>query len=245
MYPIMVFAVVCASRALAASWWRCPECNPPGPSPWERREWRRAAGEIRPLTGVRGVAASVVMLYHYFLDNHDFSVRIGRQYLAVDLFFVLSGFVMALSYGHLFGGRVSPATYGGFLIKRLWVGFYPLLVVVTAVALVKYLLDFSGSARLAYPGLAARSRGRPPDGPGLGIGLHQHAGCDVVDQHGVLRLSDLSAAHLRFHEPEGLPLCPAGRRQRPGHPALRHPLTAREGPSTSRAATACFPSSAA
>ena len=115
----------------------------------------KGAGEIRPLTGVRGVAASVVMLYHYFLDNHDFSMRIGRGYLAVDLFFVLSGFVMALSYGHLFGGRVSPATYGGFLIKRL-ARVYPLLVVVTAVALVKYLLDFSGSARLAYPGYGPR-----------------------------------------------------------------------------------------
>jgi peptidoglycan/LPS O-acetylase OafA/YrhL len=108
-------------------------------------------GEIRPLTGLRGVAASVVMLYHFFLDNHDVSMPIGRGYLAVDLFFVLSGFVMALSYGPLFAGRLTSDIYRGFLGRRI-ARVYPLLFVVTAVALVKYLLDFSGGARLAYAG---------------------------------------------------------------------------------------------
>jgi peptidoglycan/LPS O-acetylase OafA/YrhL len=63
--------------------------------------------EIKPLTGLRGVAATVVMLYHFFYSDLAHASFFGRGYLAVDLSFVLSGFVMALSYGHLFAGRVS------------------------------------------------------------------------------------------------------------------------------------------
>src|SRR5947209_6333252 len=62
--------------------------------------------EIKTLTGLRGVAATVVMLYHFSYSEQMNSFLIGRGYLAVDLFFVLSGFVMALSYGHLFAGRI-------------------------------------------------------------------------------------------------------------------------------------------
>src|SRR5438067_248646 len=58
---------------------------------------------------------------------------------------------MALSYGHLFGRRVSLGIYGYFLRKRL-ARVYPLLAFVTAAALVQYMVDFSGNTRRSYAG---------------------------------------------------------------------------------------------
>ncbi len=56
---------------------------------------------FKALTGVRGAAAVLVMLYHYLvfqhLDDGRFS-PFGPGYLAVDLFFILSGFLMAMNY---------------------------------------------------------------------------------------------------------------------------------------------------
>jgi peptidoglycan/LPS O-acetylase OafA/YrhL len=49
------------------------------------------------LDGLRGVAAVAVMVYHYTLSNQLY--WLGGAWVAVDLFFILSGFVIAHSYG--------------------------------------------------------------------------------------------------------------------------------------------------
>jgi peptidoglycan/LPS O-acetylase OafA/YrhL len=90
-------------------------------------------GEIRALTGLRGVAACYVMLYHYL--SHAAHAGIVKTfawhgYLAVDLFFVLSGFVMALTYAKNFVRACSGNAFAGFLYKRLG-RVYPLYAVVT------------------------------------------------------------------------------------------------------------------
>jgi peptidoglycan/LPS O-acetylase OafA/YrhL len=81
--------------------------------------------EIRPLTSVRGVAALWVFLYHLaialpksprFLTG---AVLLGRGYLAVDLFFVLSGFVLALTYREMFQRSALATAYPDFLIRRI------------------------------------------------------------------------------------------------------------------------------
>lgn len=89
--------------------------------------------EIRALTGVRGVAASLVAIYH-FSPTKEMApgvVRnlIGRGYLWVDLFFVLSGFVIALNYGHLFASGFTRRAFATFLVRRV-ARIYPLYVVV-------------------------------------------------------------------------------------------------------------------
>ncbi len=90
--------------------------------------------EIKALTGIRGVAACMVVFYHYFQDSSGLGpvhALIRHSYISVDLFFVLSGFVMALTYAPSFASGFSAAAYMRFLGKRLG-RVYPLYAVVTA-----------------------------------------------------------------------------------------------------------------
>ena len=54
-------------------------------------------GRFDVLDGLRGVAALIVMICHY--TQHNGLVLLGGAWVAVDLFFILSGFVIAHSYG--------------------------------------------------------------------------------------------------------------------------------------------------
>src|SRR5271155_5124721 len=59
------------------------------------------ARRISSLDGMRGIAAIAVMMFHFnifFLPQARLPF-LGRAYLSVDLFFLLSGFVMAHVYG--------------------------------------------------------------------------------------------------------------------------------------------------
>jgi peptidoglycan/LPS O-acetylase OafA/YrhL len=81
--------------------------------------------EIRALTSLRGVAAMWVFLFHFDAERPFFphgwreGLAIGRGYIAVDLFFVLSGFVMALTYRQSFLTRPFAAAYLDFLLRRV------------------------------------------------------------------------------------------------------------------------------
>jgi peptidoglycan/LPS O-acetylase OafA/YrhL len=89
--------------------------------------------EIRALTGLRGTAACFVMLYHYSAGRILYGPArpiLLHGYLAVDLFFVLSGFVMALNYGSAFARGFSSRAFLVFLHKRFG-RVYPLYIVVT------------------------------------------------------------------------------------------------------------------
>ncbi len=77
--------------------------------------------------GLRGIAALLVVFHHLYLREHldipYVNTLAMRGYLAVDLFFVLSGFVMALSYGAWFTGQWRLREYAEFLkrrVARLW-----------------------------------------------------------------------------------------------------------------------------
>ena len=93
--------------------------------------------EILALTSLRGVAALGVVIFHFrdqfgsAIDLDKYTVFFSRGYLLVDFFFVLSGFVIALSYTHFFAGGFSANKYGVFLAKRLG-RIYPLHIVVLA-----------------------------------------------------------------------------------------------------------------
>ena len=96
--------------------------------------------EIRALTGLRGVAAFYVMLYHFHIYEylpdigHDF---FKHGYLCVDLFFVLSGFVMAKTYEKLFAHGFTGKNYKTFLGRR-FARVFPLYLLLTLVAVLYY-----------------------------------------------------------------------------------------------------------
>jgi peptidoglycan/LPS O-acetylase OafA/YrhL len=90
--------------------------------------------EIVSLTGLRGIAAAWVFFFHCYafalqLDPHlqdAFGLLGAAGYMGVDIFFVLSGFVLALNYADS-AAHSSPSRYGGFLWKRL-ARIYPIHV---------------------------------------------------------------------------------------------------------------------
>ncbi len=94
--------------------------------------------EVRSLTGIRGVAALFVVVYHYVsLKSLPGSSFLDHGYIAVDLFFVLSGFVMAMTYGERFEAGYTPAIHFNFLLLRLG-RTYPLYISVTVFCLIVF-----------------------------------------------------------------------------------------------------------
>ena len=87
----------------------------------------RPAAPVHALTGLRLVAATWVVLYHFqglgllypYLDQVPF-VRpvIGSGWIGVELFFVLSGFVIARRYLDEIGGRPTPGRVFHFVFQR-------------------------------------------------------------------------------------------------------------------------------
>ena len=105
--------------------------------------------QIDALTGVRGIAAWWVVLYHiragiaWALPAPVVAV-FAKGYVAVDLFFVLSGFVLWLTWGQRFAadGRAAIVPFLRKRIARVW----PLHAVVLA-ATVAFALVIQASGR--------------------------------------------------------------------------------------------------
>jgi peptidoglycan/LPS O-acetylase OafA/YrhL len=81
---------------------------------------------IRSFEGARGLAALTVALFHFGLGEPPI-VRIPAGYLFVDLFFVLSGFLICSTYAHRLG---APGSLPLFLVRRIG-RLLPLLLVAT------------------------------------------------------------------------------------------------------------------
>jgi peptidoglycan/LPS O-acetylase OafA/YrhL len=89
-------------------------------------------GEILALTSLRGIAAVYVVLYHFnrwILPSHPVlpDSIFGYGYVAVDIFFVLSGFILATVYW-----PIVPQQTALFMLKRIC-RLYPLNLSVLAV----------------------------------------------------------------------------------------------------------------
>jgi peptidoglycan/LPS O-acetylase OafA/YrhL len=101
---------------------------------------RRSRSEIRALTGLRIVAAMWVVLFHfegqlipYVEQLPGAHAVLGAGWIGVELFFVLSGFVIARSYLDECGRRWSTAGAARFVANR-FARVWPAWTAVTVVA---------------------------------------------------------------------------------------------------------------
>lgn len=90
------------------------------------------------LDGLRGVAAIVVVIFHFMeIAITDYSKNfIGHGYLAVDFFFCLSGFVIAYAYDN----RAAHIGITQFFKLRL-IRLHPLVIVGAVLGLLTFLFD--------------------------------------------------------------------------------------------------------
>ena len=94
------------------------------------------------LDGLRGVAALLVVFYHIF-EGLSFAAggtlitTINHGYLAVDFFFILSGFVIGYAYDDRLGKTMS---LGNFFKRRL-IRLHPMIIMGAVLGVVFYFLQ--------------------------------------------------------------------------------------------------------
>jgi peptidoglycan/LPS O-acetylase OafA/YrhL len=108
--------------------------------------------DVRALTGVRGIAAILIVLYHFgsvqlFDGGRLDYIPIQDGYLAVDLFFMLSGYVIALNYHDAFKTD-AVRNFVIFMVKRV-ARLYPAYLAIACLYAAKIAAGLSGSATLA------------------------------------------------------------------------------------------------
>lgn len=95
------------------------------------------------LDGLRGVAAVIVIWFHFFegFATSGVDQMMNHGYLAVDFFFVLSGFVIGYAYDGRWKKGLSP---GRFMLRRV-IRLHPMVVFAIVFGAVSYLIQ--GSVR--------------------------------------------------------------------------------------------------
>ena len=106
------------------------------------------ARNITALTGVRGVAAVMIVVYHFdniqlFDGGHVTHFEIPHGYMLVDLFFMLSGYVIALTYRDTFYQK----GFAKFMLKRV-ARLYPAYLTVGILYAAKIAAGLSGQDTL-------------------------------------------------------------------------------------------------
>ena len=116
---------------------------------------RTRTPHLAALTGLRGIAACLVVFYHLRLSVADWMpenliVAAGYGYLAVDLFFMLSGFVMWLNYARKLReqGLTGARAFWWRRFARIW----PLhAAVLAAMLMFALVLLATGRDMTGYP----------------------------------------------------------------------------------------------
>ena len=99
------------------------------------------------LDGLRGVAALLVVCYHIF-EGYAFAggeaviKGINHGYLAVDFFFILSGFVISYAYDSRWTRKDNPLTLKGFFLRRL-VRLHPMVILGAIIGTITFLIQGS------------------------------------------------------------------------------------------------------
>lgn len=100
------------------------------------------ASRFDTLDLLRGIAALAVVSFHVFRPAGS-AAPLPRAYLAVDLFFCLSGFVLAHAYAQRF---LEGETVGRFMLRRL-IRLYPFYLVGTLLGAALLLNDIAAGTK--------------------------------------------------------------------------------------------------
>jgi peptidoglycan/LPS O-acetylase OafA/YrhL len=103
------------------------------------------------LNGLRGIAAIIIVIFH-ILEAHylsKFVNPLNHGYLAVDFFFVLSGFVI----GYAYDDRWGSMSVGTFIKRRIF-RLHPMVILGTLLGVV---LFYFGASSLFPSSVACRS----------------------------------------------------------------------------------------
>lgn len=94
------------------------------------------------LDGLRGIAAFVVIWYHFGegFATSPVDQMINHGYLAVDFFFVLSGFVLGYAYDNRW--KSGNMTAGRFMLRRV-IRLHPMVILSVILGAVAYLIQGS------------------------------------------------------------------------------------------------------
>jgi len=114
---------------------------------------RAEIGNIEAIEGLRGIAVSLVVLFHYLVvraaaaqdpwnafvsRHHALTVIVGNGYLGVDLFFLITGFLLILPWArHAYHGRKAPSAQDFYVrrIRRIVPAYYVQLAVLMVVVM--------------------------------------------------------------------------------------------------------------
>lgn len=100
-----------------------------GSTPRRMKGMDRAERRLPVIDGLRAIAVAAVVLFH------GFPLAVGGGYVGVDVFFVISGFVIALRYLEpTIAREVSWRTFFARRVRRLVPAYLAMLVAATAVA---------------------------------------------------------------------------------------------------------------
>ena len=113
-----------------------------------------AAGSPAPrrllgLDAMRGIAAICVLAFHAAIPSPRFTLG-GMGYLAVDFFFMLSGYVMARTYEHRFAEGYSTRRFMLARYRRLW----PVMAISTLIGAPMLALELNDPVYVVAAGLA-------------------------------------------------------------------------------------------
>jgi peptidoglycan/LPS O-acetylase OafA/YrhL len=103
----------------------------------------RVTNRFEVLDGVRGVAALCVMVHHFSrMSGYPF---IKNGWIAVDLFFVLSGFVL----NHAYGSKLAASmTYRDYVARRV-IRLFPMMILGAALGL-PVMVAYAGDGLSGY-----------------------------------------------------------------------------------------------
>jgi peptidoglycan/LPS O-acetylase OafA/YrhL len=88
--------------------------------PSEKPPVSQPSGRLPGLDALRGIAALCVLGLHVSAEFRGVPWVFGKAYLAVDFFFVLSGYVMARTYEKRLRDGASPWRFFASRYRRLW-----------------------------------------------------------------------------------------------------------------------------